>query len=156
MAAQAAIGARQRHLLELIRRGDLDGVWRSSGHRNAVEWVSAELGISNWVARRWIVAGHALPALPHVEDALADGSLSFDKVLELCRFASPDTEQKLITWASPVTVRSVRERADAETQRGASPTPEMPTERPTSTTGTSMSAGSLRSKVPFRPIGEPS
>jgi hypothetical protein len=60
--------------------------------------------------------GGCLPCHPHappdLTEALESGRLCLDKVLELCRFATAETEQKLIAWARRVSVGAVRQRAD--------------------------------------------
>jgi hypothetical protein len=57
-------------------------------------------------------ASHAIAQLPLISEALEQGLLGLDKVLELCRFATAETEQKLIAWARRVSVGAVRQRAD--------------------------------------------
>ncbi|MDQ3662729.1 MAG: hypothetical protein M3454_17080 [Actinomycetota bacterium] len=74
--------------------------------------MAGQLGISQWSAARWVVASHALSKLLLISEALQSGRLGLDKVVELCRFATPDTEQELITWARRVTLGTVRQRAD--------------------------------------------
>lgn len=54
----------------------------------------------------------ALDSLPRIAAALESGALSIDKVVELCRFATPETEKKLVPWAKRVSVGCIRERAD--------------------------------------------
>ncbi|MGH2792409.1 MAG: DUF222 domain-containing protein, partial [Actinomycetota bacterium] len=85
--------------LQLIAELDERRIWRADGARSMAEWVSAQFGISQWAARRWIAAAHALAELPEVRRALRGGHLSLDKVLELTRLATPDTETELIAWA---------------------------------------------------------
>jgi hypothetical protein len=68
-------------------------------------------GISYWKANRWIRAAHALPDLPLVSEAFAQGTIGVDKVVELTRFASPETERDLIRWAARVSVGAVRRKA---------------------------------------------
>ncbi len=63
-------------------------------------------------AHRWVHAAHALKQLPCLSKALETGRLCLDKVVELARFATVDTEDKLITWAARVTVAAVRHKAD--------------------------------------------
>jgi hypothetical protein len=46
--------------------------------------------------------------------ALERGELGIDKVVELCRFATPESETKLIAWAQRVSCAAVRHRADRE------------------------------------------
>jgi hypothetical protein len=116
MAAHAAVTASQIHLLEVIAACDRNEVWRADGCRDLAQWLAARVGISNWAARRWIIASHALARLPRIRAAFAAGMLSLDKVLELCRFATADTEQALIAWARRATVAGVRRRADRANQ----------------------------------------
>jgi hypothetical protein len=69
-------------------------------------------GVSRWKARRWIAAGHALEGLPRIANALARGELGLDKVVELCRFATSETQTDLILWARRVSCAAVRRRGD--------------------------------------------
>jgi hypothetical protein len=110
--AFSAVTAAQRRLLDVVVECDRAEVWRADGARDLAEWLAAKLSISKWAARRWINAAHVLPTLPLICEALDTGTLSLDKVVELCRFATPETEEKLITWARRVTVTGVRRRAD--------------------------------------------
>jgi hypothetical protein len=77
-------------------------------------WVAARYDYSPWEARRWTAAAHAVENLTLVGEALTDGELSMTKVLELARFASPETEKKLISWAKKVSPRAIRKRGDRE------------------------------------------
>jgi hypothetical protein len=113
--AHAQVTGHQRHLLEVIARCDAQELWRQDGARDTAEWLAAHLGISRWAARRWIAAAHALPQLPRIKDAFECGRLPLDKVLELCRFATPETEAKLLSWATRVTAAAIRRRADKAT-----------------------------------------
>jgi hypothetical protein len=70
------------------------------------------LGISAWKASRWIACAHALEHLPGLSRAFASGELGIDKVVELTRFATPDTEAGLIRWAQAVSGACIRRRAD--------------------------------------------
>src|SRR4029079_19571640 len=69
-----------------------------------------------WRARRWIAPSYALGALPSLADAFASGRLGVDKVVELARFASFETEDGLIAWATRVSVAGERRRADRATR----------------------------------------
>lgn len=107
----------QRQLLRLIAEADRREVWRDSGARDMAHWVSMRHGISDWKARRWIAAGHALEGLPRLADALSSGELGIDKVVELARFATPQTEARLIRWAAGVSCGCIRRKADLECRR---------------------------------------
>ncbi len=69
-------------------------------------------GISAWKAHRWVAAAHALAELPATAEALGSGRLGIDKVVELTRFATPETERGLIGWAATVSCGAIRRRAD--------------------------------------------
>jgi hypothetical protein len=115
-SAQAAVTSAQSHLLGVIAECDREEIRRTDGCRDLAQWLSGRLGISNWAARRWINAAQVLPTLPLVSAALEAGTLSLDKVVELCRVATPETERRLISWARRVTVAGIRRRADLATR----------------------------------------
>lgn len=106
------ISASQRQLLRAVVRGDQDKVWQQDGCRDMAGWLSGRLGISNWAARRWVQAAHALERLPALSNALESGVLCLDKVLELARFATPESEGRLIAWAQRVSGAAIRRKAD--------------------------------------------
>ncbi len=87
-------------------------MWRDDGCRDMAQWLSGRLGISQWIAARWVNASHAIPTLPLISQALESGRLCLDKVVELCRFATPESEQELIVWARRVSVGAVKHKAD--------------------------------------------
>jgi Domain of unknown function (DUF222) len=76
--------------------------------------VAIRYGISEWKSRRWVAAAHALENLPLIAEALERGELGIDKVVELARFATPETEARLIRWAMTVSVGAVHHRGDLE------------------------------------------
>ncbi|HEX2267599.1 MAG TPA: DUF222 domain-containing protein [Actinomycetota bacterium] len=80
-------------------------------------FLSMRYGISHWKPCRWIHAAHALEQLPQLSEALASGELGVDKVVELCRFATPETEGSLIAWAKSVSTASIRHKADLVLKR---------------------------------------
>jgi hypothetical protein len=89
--------------------------WQDSGARDMAAWLSMRYGISGWKARRWIAAAHALEELPRIGEAFSRGELGVDKVVELTRFATPETEARLITWAKRVSSGAIRHKADLAT-----------------------------------------
>jgi hypothetical protein len=116
---RAEVGRAELSLLHTIRACDRGELWRGDGWRNTAEWVAQRLGISRWKARKWIDASHAITKLPLVAASLQSGALSSDKVVELTRVATPETEGDLIEWARRVPPAAIRERADLEVQRKA-------------------------------------
>jgi hypothetical protein len=110
--------AAQRDVFTLIVELDRTGSWEQEyGARDLAHWLSMRYGISHWKACRWIHAAHVLERLPQLSEALASGELGVDKVVELCRFAAPDTEGSLITWAKAVSTASIRHKADLHLRR---------------------------------------
>ncbi|MBW3594409.1 MAG: HNH endonuclease, partial [Actinobacteria bacterium] len=95
---------------------DTRRLWQRDGCRDMAGWISGRYGYSPWEARRWTAAAHSLENLTLISDALAAGRLSLPKVLELARFADPETEKKLVSWAKRVSPRTIRRRADRETR----------------------------------------
>src|SRR5437016_12140311 len=92
------ISASHRELFALIVRADRLELWRGSGARDMAQWLWMRYGLSDWKARRWIASAHALEGLPRIAEAFGAGELGVDKVVELTRFATPETEAGLISW----------------------------------------------------------
>jgi hypothetical protein len=60
--------------------------------------------------------------LPKIAAAFASGRLSIDKIVELTRFATPETEGGLISWAEGASPGAIRERGDLAQRREAEET----------------------------------
>ena len=116
-AEHASIAAAQRRMLRLIAKADRRKSWVDVGARDTAHWLSIRYGVSYWKAQRWVAAAHALESLPHVSDALASGELHMDKAVELTRFATPQTESRLLIWAGGVSCGAIRRKADVATRR---------------------------------------
>jgi Domain of unknown function (DUF222) len=110
----ARISASQGGFLSLLAEADELELWRDEGARDTAHWVSLRYGISWWKADRWVEAAHALETLPKIAEAFSTGVLSIDKVVELVRFATPETQERLIRWAQGVSAGAIRRRADVE------------------------------------------
>lgn len=111
------MAAAHRRMLSLIAEIDRRRVWRDLGARDTAHWLSIRYGVSQWKARRWIDAAHALESLPAVSEALESGELHLDKVVELTRFATPETESRLLVWAGGVSCGAIRRKADVAIRR---------------------------------------
>jgi hypothetical protein len=107
----------QREMFDAIAEMDRREIWRDSGARDMAHWLAMRQGISQWKARRWIAAAHALEHLSDLARAFSTGELGIDKVVELARFASFESEAGLIRWATFVSCAAVRRRADLEVRR---------------------------------------
>ena len=102
----------QRELFSLIAEVDRRELWRDSGARDMAQWLWMRYGLSDWKARRWIAAAHAIEDLPAIAEAFSAGELGIDKVVELTRFATPATETDLLRWAQGVSCGAIRHRGD--------------------------------------------
>src|SRR5438034_1118137 len=100
----------QRNLLSLVVEADEYQIWKQDGARDMAHWLWMRYGLSEWKARRWIVAAHALRSLPLIDEAFTSGALGVDKVVELCRFATPETEETLLAWARRASAGAIRAR----------------------------------------------
>ena len=116
--AQITIGAQQRRLLDNLAEIDRRALWKNSGARDMAGWVSARYGVSPYRAKRMVNAGYALESLPRTAKALETGRLNLDRVVELVRLATPESEDDLVKWARRVTPQWIAQKADgAERQR---------------------------------------
>src|SRR5205809_2886757 len=91
----AHLDAATARLLDLIREFDARGGW-GNGFRSCAEWLSWRVGLDLGAARERVRVARALEMLPRLAGALARGELSYAKVRELTRVATPETEERLL------------------------------------------------------------
>jgi hypothetical protein len=118
-AEHARLAASHRRLFRLLADVDRRTSWRDVGARDTAHWLSIRYGVSQWKARRWIAAAHALETLPRTSETLASGELHVDKAVELTRFATPETESRLLVWAGGVSCGAIRRKADVVARRSS-------------------------------------
>jgi hypothetical protein len=115
--AEIELGELNRRRLRLLRELEISGEWDYGEFRDLTHWVACHLQIS-WIdAKRRVEAAGAIEALPVISSSLESGELSLDKAVQLTRHATPETEEKLVAWARTVSVKTVRENADAACAR---------------------------------------
>lgn len=107
-----ALAFQQRDLLRFVREYDSRRLWEKDGCRNMGQWLAGHFGISVSAGSRWTHAAHALEHLPVISDAFARGAISLDKVLQLARFATAETERELLRYARRASLIALRRRAD--------------------------------------------
>src|SRR5262245_20103090 len=91
----AHLDAATARLLELIREFDARGGW-GNGFRSCAHWLTWRVGLEPGAAREHVRVARALGSLPRLAQALACGELSYSKVRELTRVATPVTEERLL------------------------------------------------------------
>jgi 5-methylcytosine-specific restriction endonuclease McrA len=94
----AHLDAAVSRLLDLIRVFDAQGGW-TNGCPSCAAWLTWRLGLAPGAAREHVRVARALGTLPRLAQALARGELSYSKVRELTRVATPETEERLRTVA---------------------------------------------------------
>src|SRR5881394_1920725 len=87
----AHLDAATARLLELIREFDARDGW-NTGFSSCAAWLAWRVGFAPGAAREHVRVARALGTLPLLSDALARGELSYAKVRELTRVATPETE----------------------------------------------------------------
>jgi Domain of unknown function (DUF222)/HNH endonuclease len=91
----AHLDAATARLLDLIREFDTREGW-NTGFRSCAAWLSWRVGLAPGAAREHVRVARALGTLPLLAQALARAELSYSKVRELTRVATPETEQRLM------------------------------------------------------------
>src|SRR5438876_3258521 len=91
----AHLDAATARLLDLIREFDAREGW-GNGFRSCAAWLAWRVGFAPGAAREHVRVARALGTLPLLSDALARGELSYAKVRELTRVATPETEERLL------------------------------------------------------------
>jgi hypothetical protein len=89
------LDAATARLLDLIREFDARSGW-NNGFRSCAAWLSWRVGLAPGAAREHVRVARALGALPLLSQALARGEVSYSKVRELTRVATPETEERLL------------------------------------------------------------
>ena len=102
----ARLDAATAHLLDLIREFDARTGW-GNGFRSCAAWLSWRVGLAPGAAREKVRVARALGTLPRLAAALARGELSYSKVRELTRVATPETEERLLTVGRAGTAQHV-------------------------------------------------
>src|SRR5262245_16788771 len=91
----AHLDAATARLLELIREFDTRGGW-NNGFASCAAWLTWRVGLAPGAAREHVRVARSLGTLPRLAGALARGELSYSKVRELTRVATPETEERLL------------------------------------------------------------
>src|SRR5262245_57036644 len=102
----AHLDAATFRLLELIREFDARGGW-NTGFRSCAAWLNWRIGLGPGAAREHVRVARALGTLPRLAHAMARGELSYSKVRELTRVATPETEERLLVAARAGTAEHV-------------------------------------------------
>ena len=102
----AHIHAATYRLMCLIREFDKRAGWQV-GFRSCAHWLSWRVGYDLTTAREKVRTARALEQLPQLSQAVAKGSISYSKIRELTRIATPENEAELLDIANAGTASHV-------------------------------------------------
>ena len=102
----AQIDAATYRLLCAVSEFDRRDGWHD-GFASCAHWLSYRVGIGLVTAREKVRVARALDGLPGIGEALATGSISYSKVRELTRIATPESEADLVQLARAGTASHV-------------------------------------------------
>jgi Domain of unknown function (DUF222)/HNH endonuclease len=90
------MSAASARALRAVADVDRRGLWRRDGATSVTSWLAGRYSSAWGTAREWVRVAHALEGLPRIGGAYAAGGLSWDQLLPLTRFATPETDPR---WA---------------------------------------------------------
>lgn len=93
------INAASYRWLMLIAEFDNRKGWSDSATQSCAHWLNWKCGITLGAAREKVRVAHALAMLPKISASMEEGELSYYKVRELTRVATPETEDTLLMIA---------------------------------------------------------
>jgi len=122
-AAHARIGRSVCSLLDLITELDSPESRVENSVTDMASWLQFDLGLEAKTARSWVRIARALVELPMIREAFRAGSVSFDEVRVLCRYATAENEAVLLAFTRDTPVEdlgaTIREELAIETRRRA-------------------------------------
>ncbi len=104
-AAWEAVG--MARMLAVLAEFDRREAWKTWECRSPQHWLSWKCGLGHVAASERLRVARVLPDLPIISAALAGGLLSWSKVRELTRVATPETERSLVDIAMSGTASHV-------------------------------------------------
>ena len=93
------LNAATRRWLALIAEFDRRKGWSDSVTQSCAHWLNWQCGLALGAAREKVRVAHALEELPLIGAAMGRGELSYWKVREVTRVATPATEKFLLDIA---------------------------------------------------------
>ncbi len=94
-------------MLAVLGEFDRRQVWASWECRSAQQWLSWKCGLGYTAASERLRVARVLPSLPAIGAALAAGRLSWSKVREVTRVATPADDERWATLAEAATASQV-------------------------------------------------
>ena len=98
-ALSAAMASSESRLLFLVGEFDAANGWRPTGKPSCAHWLADLLDIELSTAREKVRVARALRSLPEVRRRYDNATLSYAKVRQMTRVATPDNEADLVAVA---------------------------------------------------------
>ena len=108
LVGEATIAQIRAAQMTIIREIDRRQTPLADGCRSMSEWVTGRLDVAPETAKTLVSTARRLEALPTVEAATQDGSLSFDRTVALARIAVPSEDETIIGELSVYDVAAIR------------------------------------------------
>ncbi len=105
---EAMIAKIRRSQMVLIREADRRQTPLADGCRSMAEWVTGRLDVAPETAKALVTTARRLEALPTVQGAIADGSISFDRSTAVARIAEPSEDATIIDELAVYDVAGIR------------------------------------------------
>jgi hypothetical protein len=100
VAEAASLAASRARLLTLVGEFDAVNGWIVSGAISCVHWLANLLDVELSTAREHVRCARALRELPETKAKFDSGALSYSKLRQLTRVATPETEAELLDIAA--------------------------------------------------------
>ena len=104
-------------MLDVLAEFDRRRVWEQWGCASPQQWLGWKCALGYVAASERLRVARVLGSLPAIRDGLSRGKLSFSKVRELTRVATPETDECLAGIAECATAAQVAKMASALRKR---------------------------------------
>ncbi len=108
VTGEATIAKIRNAQMTILREIDRRQTPTADGSRSMVEWVTGRLDVSPETAKALVSTSRRLEALPTVEQAAGDGSISFDRTTVVAQIAVPSDDETIIDELSVYDVAGIR------------------------------------------------
>jgi len=123
----AIIDVATHRFLTQLREFDRLGAWHRAGAISCAHWLSWRIGLDLGAAREKVRVARRLADLPHIDQALRKGEISYSKVRAISRVATATNEGDLLNMARNTTgaqlAKICRLKRRVDRLQGADPRP---------------------------------
>ncbi|GAA2545055.1 HNH endonuclease signature motif containing protein [Pseudonocardia hydrocarbonoxydans] len=129
------LAAAQCRFLRLLAEFDDRAGWAGPGMRSCAHWLTWRIGMSLRTAHEHVRVAHALRRLPLIDEAFAEGRISYSKVRAITRVAVPPPDDPTPTGTAGSDTAGDGASEDASADAAAAPNVDQPAGGPVGTPG---------------------